>query len=270
MNPSDYSGLSQIQIPQTVLPGESTPPGQVHSVLKYTDPDAIMWDTIKTQEDIEEHSLKFNREVFRAAAELPCGSGVIHNALSFSSLPDEAVACLQGVTPASWWYGDNDLLREFLASFQTPESVLEIGPNNIEISKADIVKGFMSWKETTTTTSPSGRHLGHYKVLVSDPMLLDCLCKFLNIVISRGIAPPRWCKAVNAMIEKDPSRPKTIRLRIIHLFEADFNLFLKIMWGSRLVRRSAKLNLLNDGQHGSVPGRTTMDPIMLNQLTIDF
>ena len=72
------------------------------------------------------------------------------------------------------------------------------------------------------------------------------------------------------MIEKDPGRPRINRLRIIHLFEADCNLFLKIMWGSRLVHRSVQLNLLNEGQHGSVPGRTTMDPVMLNQLTTDL
>ena len=71
------------------------------------------------------------------------------------------------------------------------------------------------------------------------------------------------------MIEKDKGNPCIHRLRIIHLFEADYNLFLKLMWGSRLVRRALKLGVLNDGQHGSVPGRTTMDPIMLNQLTTD-
>ncbi|KAI2496027.1 hypothetical protein MHU86_18500 [Fragilaria crotonensis] len=101
-------------------------------------------------------------------------------------------------------------------------------------------------------------------------MLLTCFRKFLNIAVSRGIAPPRWCKAVNIMLEKDPGRPKINRLRIIHLFEADYNLFLKIMWGSRLVRRSVELNLLNNSQHGSVMGRTTMDPVMLNQLTTDL
>ncbi|KAI2506763.1 hypothetical protein MHU86_7658 [Fragilaria crotonensis] len=42
------------------------------------------------------------------------------------------------------------------------------------------------------------------------------------------------------------------------------------MWGSRLVQRALQMNLLNSGQHGSVPGRTTMDPIMLNHLTTDL
>ena len=41
-------------------------------------------------------------------------------------------------------------------------------------------------------------------------------------------------------------------------------------WGSRLVKRAAKLNLLNDGQHGSTPKRATIDAIMLNQLTTDL
>ena len=50
------------------------------------------------------------------------------------------------------------------------------------------------------------------------------------------------------MIEKDTRIPRIHHLRIIHLFGADFNLlFLQIMWGSRLVCHSIKLNLLNDG-----------------------
>ena len=92
----------------------------------------------------------------------------------------------------------------------------------------------------------------------------------MNIAIGRGISVKRWSNAVNVMIEKDPGRPRINRLRIIHLFEADYNLFLKLIWGSRLVRRAVLLDLLNDGQHGSVPGRTPMDPIMLNQLTTDL
>jgi hypothetical protein len=72
------------------------------------------------------------------------------------------------------------------------------------------------------------------------------------------------------MIEKDSGRPKLIRLRIIHLFKADLNFFLKLQWGSRLVRHADRHHLLNDGQHGSVPRRTAMDPIMLTQLTSDL
>jgi hypothetical protein len=71
-------------------------------------------------------------------------------------------------------------------------------------------------------------------------------------------------------VGKDAGVPRINRLRIIHLFEADFNLFLKLQWGSRLVKQAVKHDLLNDGQHGSIPERICMDPVMLTQLTTDL
>ena len=38
------------------------------------------------------------------------------------------------------------------------------------------------------------------------------------------------------MLEKDPGDPKLDRLRIICLYEADYNLYLKIMWAHRMVK----------------------------------
>jgi hypothetical protein len=72
------------------------------------------------------------------------------------------------------------------------------------------------------------------------------------------------------MIEKDVGKPRIHRLRIIHLFEADYNFFLKLQWGHRLVRQAASLDLLHNSQHGSIPRRTAMDPIMLTQLESDL
>ena len=72
------------------------------------------------------------------------------------------------------------------------------------------------------------------------------------------------------MLEKDPGRPQINRLRIIHLFEADFNFFLKLMWGSRLVRRAQKDGMIHTGQYGSVPGHTAIELVMLNQISNDI
>ena len=80
----------------------------------------------------------------------------------------------------------------------------------------------------------------------------------------------RWRNAVNVMIEKDPGVPNVNRLRIIHLFEADYNFMLKIMWGHCLVRRAVDMNLLHPCQHGAVPGHTAMDVVMLIQLSTDL
>jgi hypothetical protein len=45
---------------------------------------------------------------------------------------------------------------------------------------------------------------------------------------------------------------------------------LKLQWGKRLVRRACDLDLLHDGQHGSIPSRNALDPIMLTELTSDL
>jgi hypothetical protein len=202
VKPSDFSSLAQLKIPRPATEGTPgvTLPGEVHEVLKDTTPDNLIWDTVITRDEIESHLLEFNRESFRAAAKSPCGHGVIHDALTFSSLSEESKALLRGVVPSTW-VGDDTLLQEFLASFQTPQTVLDAEPINIELSSEDISYGFKTWAESTAT-SPSGRHLGHYKALIQDPSLLKSFTSFMNIAIGRGIALPRWRQAVNVMIER--------------------------------------------------------------------
>ncbi|KAI2493764.1 hypothetical protein MHU86_20769 [Fragilaria crotonensis] len=62
-------------------------------------------------------------------------------------------------------------------------------------------------------------------------------------------------------------RPRINRLRVVHLFEADFNFYLRLRWGHHLVRRALLLDLLHDGQHGSIPGCVALDLVVLTQLS---
>ncbi|KAI2512852.1 hypothetical protein MHU86_1641 [Fragilaria crotonensis] len=268
VKPSDFTPLDKILIPRYVDQQQTSESLEVYNMIHQTTPREMAWDTIIDRADMEKHLLSYNRESFRAAAESPCGSGVIFDALTFTSLSPAAKDVLRGVVPPEW-YGDDLALKEFLASFSIPQEVLDTEPIPTEITTTDVEKGFKSWSEGTST-SPSKRHLGHYKAIVQDPELLQCLTWFLHIVTSRGIAVTRWCQATNVLIEKDKGQPKIHRLRIIHLFEADYNFFLKLQWGHRLIRRADKLNLLNDGQYGSRPGRMAIEPVMLLQLTTDL
>ena len=157
MNPSEYSPLAHIQVPRVIGELGATTPDRVTDLLKNTPPENLIWDTVITQSEIEAHLLTFNREAFRAAAESPCGHGVIHDALTFTSISDASVDLLKGIIPDAW-YGDNLLLREFLASFKFPDTVLDIDPISTTVTCEDIVHGFGGLKESTAT-SPSGRHL---------------------------------------------------------------------------------------------------------------
>ena len=49
----------------------------------------------------------------------------------------------------------------------------------------------------------------------------------------------------------DKGKPFLTCLQIIHLFEADYNLFLKILFGRRMVSNGKRYNALNDQHHSS-------------------
>ena len=264
---SNFSGaIKKILVPRHK--DEMLPPENIQDLIATTEPTDLVWEHIVDAKEMETYLLRYNKNSFRAAATSPNGHGVIHDAMTFSSLSPAGKALLAGEFPPEW-HGSNTLLQEFLASFAKPTNVTERNAIKTEITPEDFSKGIRNWKESTST-SPSGRHLGHYKALIQDEILLECQVKMMNIAIARGISLDRWGNAVNVMIEKDIGRPAINRLRIIHLFEADFNLFLKLQWGSRLVRNAVKLDLLNANQHGSIPDRTAMDPVMLTQLTTDL
>ena len=226
-------------------------PENFQEFLADTPDHKVKWDSVLDQQSIDANLLRFNRQHFCAAAASPCGHGQIHEKLTYTSLGPAAAQLLKGHLPPAW-YGNDELLREFLTSFIIPDRIQNLPPIPTQISNANVCKGFSKWKETTST-SPSGRHLGHYKALIQDKNLLNCFTKFLNILLEHRLTLKQWCNAVNIMIEKDIGKPKLTRLCIIHLFEADLNFFLKLQWGSRLVRRADKHNCLRNGQHGSAP-----------------
>jgi Reverse transcriptase (RNA-dependent DNA polymerase) len=149
---------------------------------------------------------------------------------------------------------------------------------NEVISLEDFKDAMRRWKETTST-SPSGRHLGHYISLLTKigddtdelgEKILSLHHKMLNIAQYRGQPYERWKSEVEIMLEKEPGDPKIDRLRIICLYEADYNLFLKIMWAHRLVTVAEKQNLFDDCQGGGRPNRTSNDVAVRKMLTYAY
>jgi hypothetical protein len=111
------------------------------------------------------------------------------------------------------------------------------------LSLQEFKQALRKWNEATST-SPSGRHLGHYKVLLrsdycdelyhqdySDPKerILKVYYDILTQASLSGISLYRWQNSTTAMIEKIPGCPKIQKLRVIHLYEADYNLILKVI-----------------------------------------
>ena len=72
------------------------------------------------------------------------------------------------------------------------------------------------------------------------------------------------------MIEKDLGSPKLHRLRVIQLFETDFNFVLQTVFGRQMMNFAAKYCNLNESQYGSKPGKLCQSAILNKVLTYDF
>jgi hypothetical protein len=147
------------------------------------------------------------------------------------------------------------------------------------VSFDEFVYGLLHWKEKTST-SPSGRHLGLYRALVTahwnssgefwdfDPnseselttqemaeQILELIHGLASAAASQGFYSRRWINVVNVMIDKKPGCIELDRLRVIHLFEADFNMMAGILFGRRAMHHQVNHKLLNPAQFGRSGGK---------------
>jgi hypothetical protein len=87
-----------------------------------------------------------------------------------------------------------------------------------------------------------------------------------TVALNWGTSLQHWQNSISTMIEKQPGCPHINKLRVIHLYEADYNLLLKIIWAHRIVWHVHDHNKLNEGQAGSRPGRNSIDVVIQKEM----
>jgi hypothetical protein len=146
-------------------------------------------------------------------------------------------------------------------------------------------KAYRIWNKNTST-SPSGRHLGHYHAILKVDGLIPNSAEALVTAASRnsiwtihhslfdcGIQNAhcfsRWKQIVIAMIEKEPGNPAIHRLRVIHLYENDYNLLLSTHY-RKAVHAAEDSNVLNNSNFGARTARSSLDPIGIEILQYEY
>jgi hypothetical protein len=159
--------------------------------------------------------------------------------------------------------------------------------------------GKLKVRKVTTTTSPSGDHLGHYNALIAQheysqitddddttenrvarvelrnelnmmqSEILNLHLQMINYALERGFTYSRWQTIANTMLFKDKGNIKTHRTHVIHIYKADYNLILGLKWRLAL-HQSEALNQLNSGPFRSRPRRNAIDPVMLEELQFEI
>ena len=242
-------------------------------------------EVITNPYEVENHIINRNIEHFGQAQGTPFTSDKITKMLGYTGVSQQANNIIQGANIEeliqNMGPGEQKILRQLNNGKNTPTI-------SITITQKEFMTGFRKWRESTST-SPSGRHLGHCKALLraelidnqpvknkhkqkkpitNNPKGVEIFKPIYQTAIAAlqaGVSLIRWKQVQSSMIEKDPGKPYLHRLRVIHLYEADYNLLLKILWSRKLTWKAHIDGSLHESQAGSRPGRRAIDLVVFKE-----
>jgi hypothetical protein len=145
-------------------------------------------------------------------------------------------------------------------------------------------QGFRKWREQTTT-SPSNKHLGIYKSLlnamkyniytkhetihqlqygshINTPTAetaLQIQHSLMTLAIQHCHTYHRWKIVHNFMLEKIPGVPLLHKLRVIHIYEADWSLIQRYYVAHKLSNIASTEKTVTTEQAGGRPGRSSIE-----------
>ena len=248
------------------------------------------WKTIDIPSDVLLHLQNRNRRHFGQAGGTPFTTSPLSEDFGFCADTPEADNLLEGC----YAYDQIDdpavkLLLQHMTQIQSLAEQL----STATISEEDFRSKLRVWRESPST-SPSGQHLGHFKTLVArheyadvteddNPLdvgkrneldkiqnkLLRLRLQIVNYALSTGYSYKQWQTIANTHILKEPGNIKIHKTRVIHIYEADYNLALGVKWRHAMHRADAA-NVLNDGHYGSRPHQQAQDPVLLEELQFEL
>jgi hypothetical protein len=162
-------------------------------------------------------------------------------------------------------------------------------PLSHQMTLEEMIGGISKWRESTTT-SPSNNHLGIYKSLVqhykhtitqtktakqtTTPThpntalaALQIQLHLTNLAIVHTHTFDRWKSVHNYFLEKIPGNPLIDKLRVKHIYEADWNLLLKIFTSYKLTHTACQQKTETAEQAGGRIGRSASDMATTTVLT---
>jgi hypothetical protein len=174
-------------------------------------------------------------------------------------------------------------LTQLLVKHFSRRQTLDCLPH--QITKTEFIDALKVWNEGTSTL-PSDINLSHYHALfrrhkymadspeakafeVKRERLVQAQLALLNYSLKFSHSFKRWRTIVNVMILKEPGNTKIHRLRVIHIYEADYNLLLGIKW-RQLLHQAEDHGLINDGCYRSRPGREARTVVFMEIMQMEI
>jgi hypothetical protein len=256
------------------LPSKMNCPGGISSVLVPLPKEGIEleYQAITDGPTIERLILNRNIRHFRQAETTPLATPEVIRKIGFGADTEQSERLLEGKGDPTD-ITDDEWSRYLLTSMKRHSKELKI-----EITATKMMDKYRRWKERTST-SPSGRHLGHFHALFR-PLkakddddrdrlegirtdIIEMHAKMLQTAYDNEHVFKRWEYILTCMLGKDTGIPRIHRLRVIHLYECDLNLQFSIFF-RELDQHCEDTYLINKGVYGCRPNRRAIDPVFVD------
>jgi hypothetical protein len=258
LNKSATKGLTRIDIPDSR--GATDTSGDPNNPKTRKGP----WRSVTNPSDIAKAVCKVNIEQYHQAHITPFGSGPLATLIGRRGDTPASVDLLRGTIPELL----NPLMPETMRILQTLATQYPAATGTAVITPEEFVSTYRVADENTSS-SPSGRHIGHYKAILDDPLLVQLHSRMMSLPFQAGFAPERWTKVTDIMLEKEPNNPRCHRLCILALFESDLNHAKRVIIGRRLLHHMNDNNMIPTMQYGSVPGKHCISAVLKKVLCHD-
>jgi hypothetical protein len=258
--------------------------GLTHIVINNGKEDKIIDDP----KDMENLLRKRNVIHFAQAKDTPCMVGEIGKLMNKNGLSVTVKNALKGEIDNNCEVATKEVLSQ-LKQVRTTTTY--------RMPLEDMVRGFSIWRESTTT-SPSGKHLGIYRTLTKmykgkyDNIKEkkgenNCVRKcnkqketattaliiqnnLINLAIKHCLTYTRWKCIHNLFIEKQVGKPLLNKLRVIHIYEADWNIIAKFFVSHKIHSVACKEGTTMCEQTGGRPGKSASHSATTAILTNDI
>jgi hypothetical protein len=277
---SKNSQFTSLQIPKDW----PEPDAEISNVSTLSDPKTLSndpenWRTVELPSEIMYYLRLRNRLHFGQAQGTPFTIHPLRELVDWEASSKTTELILEGDYSSTELNKIENLFLQHCKRSSLLDSITD------EITEAQFVSRMKSWRESTTT-SPSGIDLGHYKAMINPhsldlksvegelletkrKKLISAHVSLINYAIRNRFTYERWKTIVNVMIQKEPGNNKIHRLRVIHIYEADFNGIIGIKW-KQLLHQSTHNNAIHTGQHGARPGHEATTPVFMEELKNDI
>ena len=193
------------------------------------------WVRVSDSDEIQKLVTERNLNHFNQASKTPIGDPQTMQIFGWDSSSHTCSQIMKGIAPENISERLSDsVTAAMFTHFKQAAPTMEA-----ELTFQEFQQGFAIWRELTTT-SPSKQHLGHYRSLFApdgqvDEENLGNQILYIHFQVTMAatatdVSLKRWQNCISCHIKKDKGSPKLHRLCIIHIYKADFNLVLKLLW----------------------------------------